>query len=165
MPVDPSIIGSRSPEHSVEVERGRLRFFAKATGQNGRVYTDPEAAEQAGHRDLPVPPTFLVCLDAEKPDSSSFLRELGIDIRTILHGEQSFEYHALAYAGDRLTFATEVSDVYEKKGGALQFIVRTTEVTRDRGHRPGSGGPEGELVARIRNTVVVRELPAKEATA
>lgn len=153
MPIDPSIIGTRSPGHSVQVERGRLRFFAAATGQNAAVYTDVEAAKAAGHRDLPVPPTFLFCLDMEKPDPFSFLEELGIDVRTILHGGQKFAYHAQAYAGDTLTFSTVVDDVYAKKGGALEFLVRTAEVTR-----------EGELIAELTSTTVVRRID-KEAAA
>ncbi|SEL79426.1 MaoC family dehydratase N-terminal domain-containing protein [Streptacidiphilus jiangxiensis] len=146
MPIDPAVIGSRSPQHSQEVERGRLRFFAHATGQADPVHTDLEAAKAAGHRDLPVPPTFLFCLDMDNPRRGDFLAGLGVDVRTVLHGGQKFEYHAQAYAGDTLTFATEVVDVYAKRGGALEFIVRATEVTRD-----------GELIATLTGTIVVRD--------
>lgn len=149
MPIDRGIIGRRMPEHSVEVERGRLRFFAQATGQADPLYTDMQTAHAAGHRDLPVPPTFLLCLNAEQPNPPRLLEELGIDQRTILHGEQGFEYHALAYAGDTLTFATEVSDVYEKKGGALEFLVRTTDVHRG-----------DEMIARLTASTVVRNKDA-----
>ncbi|KXX59874.1 MaoC family dehydratase N-terminal domain-containing protein [Rhodococcus sp. LB1] len=145
--LDPGVIGTRIPEHTVEVERGRLSFFARATGQqDDPIYTDPSAAAEAGHRDLPVPPTFLFCLDMERPSPSTFYTDLGVDIRTILHGEQSFTYHATAYAGDTLHFSTEVTDCYAKKGGALQFLVRTTEVTR-----------HGEPIAQLRSTTVIRD--------
>ncbi|MBV6754870.1 MaoC family dehydratase N-terminal domain-containing protein [Rhodococcus opacus] len=147
MRLDRSIIGTRSPAHTVVVERGRLRFFAKATGQSDPVYSDVAAATAAGHRDLPVPPTFLLCLNAEVPNPFAFLEDLGIDPVTILHGEQSFEYHRPVYAGDSVTFSTAVTDVYDKKGGALEFLVRTTEVTRD-----------GDLVATLSSTVVIREV-------
>ncbi|MCF2533629.1 MaoC family dehydratase N-terminal domain-containing protein [Yinghuangia soli] len=153
MAIDPAIIGSRTAEHTVVVERGRLRFFAHATGQADPVYCDPDAAKQAGHRDLPVPPTFLFCLDMERPNPGAFYRDLGIDIRTILHGGQAFTYHAMAYAGDRLDFATRVTDVYAKKGGALEFIVRTTDVTRD-----------GEPIAELVTTTVVRQIAADPTT-
>ncbi|GAA5020113.1 MaoC family dehydratase N-terminal domain-containing protein [Kitasatospora paranensis] len=146
MTIDRSIIGSRTPEHSVDVERGRLRFFARATGQPDPVYADPTAARAAGHPDIPVPPTFLFCLDLDNPDRGRFLADLGVDIRTVLHGGQAFEYRAQAYAGDRLTFSTEVTDVYSKKGGALEFIVRTTRVTRG-----------GEPIATLTGTTVVRD--------
>ena len=42
-----------------EVERGRLRFFARTIGLTNPIYFDVEAARRAGHRDLPVPLTFL----------------------------------------------------------------------------------------------------------
>ncbi|MEV0093811.1 MaoC family dehydratase N-terminal domain-containing protein [Streptomyces sp. NPDC050738] len=146
MAVDPAIIGTTEPAHTVEVERGRLRAFAHATGQNDPVYSDLEAAGAAGHHDLPVPPTFLFCLEMENPDPFGFLGRLGIDPRTILHGGQRFEYHAQAFAGDALTFATEVTDVYTKKGGALEFIERATRVTR-----------AGEQIATLTSTTVVRD--------
>jgi acyl dehydratase len=145
MRIDPSVVGRRYPPHQVEVARGRLRFFAQATGQPDPVYTDVEAANRAGHRDLPVPPTFLFCLEMERPDPWSFVAELGIELSAILHGGQSFEYHSMAYARDRLTFATRLSGVYEKKGGALTFIERTTDITRD-----------GAPVARMASTLVLR---------
>ena len=37
--LDPGVIGTRIPEHTVEVERGRLSFFARATGQDDPIYT------------------------------------------------------------------------------------------------------------------------------
>ncbi len=124
-------IGSRTPAFTVTVERGRLRFFAKAIGERDAVYTDLAAAEQAGHRDLPVPPTFLFCLEMDRPDPMSFLTDAGVDPARVLHGSQRFTYHAMAYAGDRLTFESHITDDYEKKGGLLRFLVRETRVTRD----------------------------------
>jgi acyl dehydratase len=144
MALDPAIVGTTTPPHSVDVERGRLRFFAQATGQTDPIYLDPEAARSAGHPDLPVPPTFLMCLDLDQPDPSSWLKTLNVDVRTVLHGEQSFDYVRMAYAGDRLTFQTRVSDAYAKKGGALEFVVRTTDVTR-----------EGEPIATLSDTIVL----------
>ncbi|MFG2613962.1 MaoC family dehydratase N-terminal domain-containing protein [Streptomyces anulatus] len=151
MPVDPALIGTSTPAHSAEVERGRLRFFARSIGQHDPVYMDLEAARAAGHRDLPVPPTFLFCLDMDNPDRGDFLAGLGIDVRTVLHGGQEFAYHAPAYAGDTLTFRTEVTDVYTKKGGALEFIVRATHVTRD-----------DKPVATLIGTLVVRDPKAAQ---
>ncbi|WP_377267460.1 MaoC family dehydratase N-terminal domain-containing protein [Peterkaempfera sp. SMS 1(5)a] len=145
MALDTSFIGKQLPAHNADVERGQLRFFAKAIGETDPVYCDLEAAKAAGHRDLPVPPTFLFCLDMEKPDPFALIRDLDIDIRYVLHGEQGFTYHAMAYAGDTLTFTSTIEDIYSKKGGALEFLVRRTEVSRD-----------GELIAELHNSLVVR---------
>ncbi|MET7987460.1 MaoC family dehydratase N-terminal domain-containing protein [Streptomyces sp. NPDC005281] len=146
MPIDPAVIGTRYPAFRTVAEHGRLRFFARATGQQDPVYTDVKVAEAAGHLDLPVPPTFLFCMEMDNPDRGRFLADLGVDIRTILHGGQDFEYHAQAYAGDTLTFTTAAKDVYSKKGGALEFIVRATHITRD-----------GQPIATLTSTTVVRD--------
>ena len=85
---------------------GRLRFFAKAIGETNPVYTDVDAAQAAGHRDLPVPPTFLFGIELDSPDPFGWLSGIGVDLRRVLHGEQSFTYHSPAYAGDVLTAGT-----------------------------------------------------------
>ncbi|ODU07478.1 MAG: acyl dehydratase [Pseudonocardia sp. SCN 72-86] len=128
---------------TVTVERGRLAFFAKATGQADPVYSDVEAAKAAGHPDLPVPPTFLFGLEMEVPEPFGWLTGLGVDLRHVLHGEQSFTYHSLAHAGDTLTLRSRVTDAYTKK--TLDFLVKETEVRRG-----------GEPVAEARTTIVVK---------
>jgi acyl dehydratase len=131
--IDRQFIGHRMPAYSVPVEASRLRFFAKATGQTDPVYTDESAARQAGYAALPVPPTFLFCLEMDAPNYSALRDLLGIPIAKVLHGEQRFVYHAPAQAGDTLTFEQRVADIYDKKGGALEFMVRETRVTNQHG--------------------------------
>ncbi|MGW0593425.1 MaoC family dehydratase N-terminal domain-containing protein [Streptosporangium sp. NPDC002607] len=138
-------IGMTFPEHTIEVERGRLRFYAKAIGQQDPRFVHVDAAIEAGYRDLPVPPAFLFCLEMERPgDPFGYLKELDIDLRKVLHGEQRFDYHAMAFAGDTLTFDTSITDAYRKKNGALCFLVRSTRVTR-----------EGAPIADLSSTIVV----------
>jgi hypothetical protein len=114
-----------------DVERGRLRFFARTVGLTDPIYFDVEAARAAGHRDLPVPPTFLSnSLELELPEPLGWLADLGGDLTKTTHAEQGFVYHALAYAGDSLLFQRRVVDVYTKKGGALEFVVKRTDIMR-----------------------------------
>jgi len=144
--IDRRHIGHQLPPFQVEVEKGRLRFFAKATGQTDPVYVDEAAARDAGHRGLPVPPTFFFCLEMEAPNPAAIRELLGMDYRSLLHGEQGFSYHAMAYAGDTLTFRQHIEDIYDKKNGALEFVVRKTRVSNQR----------DELVAELRCVTVVR---------
>ena len=131
--IDHKYIGHVEPAFEVLVEKGRLKFFAKATGQTDPVYTDEAAAHAAGHPDLPVPPTFLFCLEMEAPDPAAIRNLLGMDYRRLLHGEQGFVYERMAYAGDVLRFEQRVEEIYDKKNGALEFVVRKTIVTNQRG--------------------------------
>lgn len=131
--IDRRHIGHALPAFSVPVEAGRLRFFAKATGNHDAVYVDETAARDPGHPGLPVPPTFFFCLEMDAPDPAAMRKLLAIDYRRILHGEQQFHYHAMAHAGDRLRFEPRIADIYDKKGGALEFVRRETRVTNQHG--------------------------------
>lgn len=144
---DKNLIGQSLGVTQAEVEKGRLRFFAKAIGETDPIYTDEAAAHAAGYRALPVPPSFLMCLESEGRDTDHIVQDIfGFDLGRILHAEQGFTYHRLAYAGDVLTFDTQVVDVYQKKGGALTFVVQQTRVTNQ----------HGEHVADIRSSLVQR---------
>lgn len=143
--IDKKHIGKQLPPFKASTDAWRLRFFAKATGETNPIYFDETAARDAGHPALPLPPTFLFSLEFEQPDAR-WRDELGINVARILHGEQSFTYHRMAYAGDVLQFESHIADIYDKKGGALCFIVRATRVTNQR----------GEHVADLRSIIVQR---------
>ena len=144
---DKSLIGRSLGVTTSVVEAGRLRFFAKAIGETDPVYTDEAAARAAGHRALPVPPTFLLCLESEGRNPQAIVENImGFDLGRILHAEQTFSYHRMAYAGDLLTFDTRIVDVYEKKGGALQFVVQETRISNQ----------DGEHIADLRSSLVQR---------
>lgn len=144
--IDRRHIGHTLAPFSVPVEASRLRLFAKATGQTDPIYIDEAAARAAGHAGLPVPPTFLFCLEMEGPNAATIRELLGLDYRKLLHGEQRFIYHAPACAGDVLRFEQRIEDIYDKKGGALEFVVRRTQVANQHGTR----------VAELRAVTVMR---------
>ena len=140
-----SIIGKALPSFYASAEAGQLALFAKATGETNPVYFDEAAAHDAGQPGLPLPPTFLFSLEFTQP-SAGWREEAGIIPSRILHGEESFVYHRLAYAGEKLLFESRIADIYEKKGGTLSFLVRETRVTNSR----------GEHVADLRSVLVHR---------
>ncbi len=143
--IDKKHIGRRLPTFLATAEAGQLRFFAKATGETNPIYFDEQAARDAGYPGLPLPPTFLFSLEFQIP-SNAWRDELGIVTSRILHGEESFRYHRMAYAGDTLRFDVCIADIYDKKGGALEFVVRETRVTNQ----------HGEHVADLRSVLVQR---------
>ncbi len=139
-------IGRSWGPYQVEVEKGRLRLFAKVIGETNPIYSDEDAARAAGYRSLPVPPTFLFSLELDCLEPTSWLEELGAPIAKVLHGEQSFHYYSVAVAGDILTFSPRIVDIYSKKAGALEFIVKETRVA----------ARCGGAVADLRSVLVVR---------
>src|SRR5215813_14174646 len=91
-------------------------------------------------------PTFLQAITNDDPNKGGLLQLLGVDIGLILHGEQHYDYYAPVHVGDRITCQQKVTDVYDKKGGALWFVISETEM-KDQAGKP---------VAKARSITVVR---------
>jgi len=144
--IDRKWIGHELPPAQLPIERSRLRFFAKAIGETDPVYTDEAAARDAGYADLPAPPTFLFAAELDAGVTDRLLAELGIPLAKLLHGEQGFSYHRAACAGDTVTVRSRIEDVYDKKNGALEFVVKSSRATNQ----------HGELVAEMRTVLVCR---------
>jgi acyl dehydratase len=144
--IDKKWIGHELPASVLPIERTRLQFFAKAIGETDPVYTDAAAARDAGYADLPAPPTFLFAAELDSGASNRLLDDLQIPLSKLLHGEQSFSYHKPACVGDTVTVRSTISDIYDKKNGALEFVVKTSRATNQR----------DELVAELRTVIVCR---------
>lgn len=143
---DPGFVGKEYPPFTVEVEKGRLRLFAKAIGESNPVYTDEAAAKAAGYRSLPAPPTFpfSIAMDAEQP--FVVLADLGIDKTKSVHGEQGFTYYGDICAGDVITGRQKIVEMFDKKGGALLFITTETRLVNQ----------NDQPVCDLRTVIVVR---------
>ncbi|PWR18349.1 MaoC family dehydratase N-terminal domain-containing protein [Zavarzinia compransoris] len=144
--IDRKWLGHVSAPAELALDRARLRFFAEAIGETDPVYTDVEAARAAGYADLPAPPTFLFAAEMDSGATMRTLADLEIPLAKVLHGEQGFTYHRPACAGDVITVISKIVDIYDKKGGALEFVVKQSEARNQ----------HGELVAALRSTLVCR---------
>ncbi|WIE48438.1 MaoC family dehydratase N-terminal domain-containing protein [Pseudomonas sp. GM17] len=144
--IDKKWIGHELAATTLMLERGRLRAFARAIGETDPLYTDLAAARAAGHADLLVPPTFLFGAELDAGTLDCMLADLDIPIAKILHGEQSFDYHKPVCAGETVTVKSRIADIFEKKNGALEFLVKTSHIHND----------NAELVAESRTVLVVR---------
>ena len=153
--LNPDHVGRRSERREILLEPGQLKLFAKAIQETNPIYFDELAAKSAGHRALLAPPTFGSCLRLLAPSKELSYESLGIDYKRLLHAQEAYEYFHPIYAGDQLALIAEVTDIYEKKGGALQFMVIVTSIFRDQ-----------DLVQKITGTLVMRETaPAEQKEA
>lgn len=135
MPIDRRHIGFRLPQFTVTVDPQRLRQFALAIGA------------RAGSVESGIaPPTYLKVVEGEGNSSREIVRALGVDLRRVMHVEQEFEYGDPIRAGDRLTIDRRVADIYDRKDGALEFIVVESTIQR----------AGGEFVGRSLQWILVR---------
>jgi acyl dehydratase len=95
---DRSALGVESAPVSYEVEKGAIRKFAEAIGDEDPIYYDEKAAQAAGFKTIVAPPTFLCTFRAQE------LPDLKIQFgRVRLNGGNEYEYSQPIYAGDTIT--------------------------------------------------------------
>jgi acyl dehydratase len=124
-----------------DVERGKVREFARATG----------AAHPDHEHEGFVPPTFLAVASGwwgpswEEPGSSPLADE-GLDPGALLHLEESYSFQRPLRVGDRLTGHLELLEPEEKVGRrAGPMTIYTTRTT----FRDAAGDPVAEAVQRV----------------
>ncbi|GAB3137142.1 hypothetical protein GCM10027290_02340 [Micromonospora sonneratiae] len=137
--VDVAAKGRAGAEFGMEIERGKIREFAVATGSENPAYlVDPAPV---------VPATFLTTMVFWQSEEADPWREVRMDPSRGLHAEQEFVFHGPPpRAGEKLTCRSRIEDIYDKQGrrGTLTFAVMVTEF-RD---------ASGRLVAEARLTGV-----------
>jgi acyl dehydratase len=143
--VDRSAIGKTTEICSMEVEKGHIRRFAQAIGDDNPLYHDQEHAKRSRYGAIIAPPTFPTVFGFE---GERVLEGLDINYARLLHGEQEYEYFAPIRAGDIIRFNTTITDVTEKEGKSGTMDIITTEMT---GHNQ-----DNEKVFIGRSTVVIR---------
>jgi acyl dehydratase len=141
---DRSALGVESTPISYDVEKGAIRKFAEAIGDEDPIYYDEQAAQAAGFNTIVAPPTFLCTFRAQE------LPDLKIRFgRVRLNGGNEYEYYRPIYAGDTITLTAKYADVTERTGRTGNMVFVFTDLTFRNQH--------GDVVARGRNTGIMRD--------
>ena len=143
----PIAIGTRFDAFTFRVEASKVEELCYALRDRNPEYRDAAAAQAAGHRGVPVPPTFLNSSIQTGITGVNPVDAMGISRRRALHAGQDYEYLAPIHVGDLLTGRTTLTEMTEKEGrsGKLRFLTLETRFSRD-----------GVEVAIVRNRVVER---------
>ncbi|MFG2040592.1 MaoC family dehydratase N-terminal domain-containing protein [Dactylosporangium sp. NPDC048998] len=120
--VDDSAAGVAGEPFTLDVERGKIREFARATRSANPAYLEAE--------DPVVPPTFLTTAFFWQSGASDPWEAVAMDQHKGLHAEQEYVFHGPPpRAGTRLTGRSRIESVTRKEGrsGPLAFAVMVTE--------------------------------------
>ncbi|MGF1504706.1 MAG: MaoC family dehydratase N-terminal domain-containing protein [Anaerolineae bacterium] len=121
-------------------DRNKRDEFLIAIGESSPAYLQEGA---------PLPPTIITVVSFWGGEGlESALQQIGVDIWSVLHAEQEYEFHEPFYVGDTITGRTHVADIYERKGrsGELTFVIFETAFANQHGSPVVTG----------RSTIVVR---------
>ncbi|VVE62060.1 hypothetical protein PCA31118_00885 [Pandoraea captiosa] len=147
--IDHSLIGTSAPPFVVEVERGAIRKFADAIGDDNPLYRDDAFARAQGYEGIIAPPTFPTCFRA--PNDLPWIATL--DRRRIVAGEMGFHYHRPIIAGMRFECQWQLVGIDEKTGtrGAMSLLRQVMS-----GFLISADGVARDCVFSVRRTTVYR---------
>jgi acyl dehydratase len=128
-----ALIGKASKAKTFEVEKGQIRRFAAAIGEENLIHFDEAAAKSAGFASIVGPPTFASALHS----TDDLYAQLSLDPSNAMHAEEEYEYFRPIVAGDEVTVSHKVVDIYDKTTptGHLVFVVVETR-GNDKKNRP-----------------------------
>jgi acyl dehydratase len=149
-------IGRTDPPIIRHVEKGAIRRYAEAVGNDNPLYYDEEYARESPYGSIIAPPGFFGW-PTKTPCSCTGLAEIVGELQAalarggfprILDGGISYDFFLPVRAGDILTATPKVTGLSEKEGKSGNMIVcyfETTYVNQN-----------GDLVARARQTFIAR---------
>lgn len=155
---DRSKLGMEFPTKTLTVEKVKIAEFVTAvaqkddTNQIRDIYRNVDAAQNAGYKNIPVPPTFPTCFAFWGYGGLiGIVNAVGADVTKLLHSEEEYEYFAPICAGDVITGKMKVAEMYERgkkerKGRYFEITVLETELFNQ----------HGELILRARTTFMER---------
>jgi acyl dehydratase len=138
-------IGLQGNPTTIEVEKGMIRRFCEAIGDNNPLWQETEEAKLGPYKGMVAPPGLFHTLMfvGHRPELP-----FELPLKRILDGGGEWEYLVPVTPGEKLTSVTRIADVTEREGGSgpMVFLVRETTWTNRR----------GEVVARSKGTTILR---------
>ena len=141
-----SLIGKAYPAFEYEVGKEKIAEYARAIGEQERVYFDRGAARDAGFRDVVAPPMFAVVYSAGALIHALFDHELGVDFARLVHGAQEFDWDEPVCCGDVISTVASVDDIAEKAGNGF-FTLGSVSTNQE-----GAGVVRGTWTHIVRGT-------------
>jgi acyl dehydratase len=139
----------------VPVTANDIKRFAQAIGATDPVHYDEEHARSTRHGRIVAPPLFCQALTYEDvpvdelgADGSPVELDVDIPAKRAVGGSSDYRINRLVAAGETITVASRLADVYTKDGrsGPLYMVVVETDFRDD----------AGELVASETATYIKR---------
>ena len=139
-----------------EVEKGSIRRYAAAVGNENPIYSDEEYAGASRYGGIIAPPGFFGW-PIKPVASSTGLADIVGDLQEalsnagfprILDGGISYEFYLPVRAGDILVASPKVSKVVEKEGKSGAMMICDFETTYI--------NQNGDMVARSNQTFIAR---------
>ncbi len=149
-----ALIGRAGEPVVLEVERGAIKRFCGAVGDDNPIFTDAAYAEHGPHGEIICPPGFFGWPAKVSPVFSAGPTQMVLaefaksGFPGLLDGGVDYELLLPIRAGDVLVSSARVADIYEREGRAGKSLFGIFETTYT--------NQNGDIVARARTTMIGR---------
>lgn len=92
-------------------------------------------ARSFGYRNTLAPITFPTALAMDNPNPRCVIELVGVDIAWVLHGDEHYSYFNPICVADEIEIKLKITDIFDKKGGALEFVVMDLDMVNQLGER------------------------------
>jgi acyl dehydratase len=146
-------IGKVDPPHLREVEKGAIRRYADAVGDDNPLYNDEEHARKSRYGCIIAPPGFFGWAKKTISSSEGLVGLIGAMIEAgyagILDGGMAYDFYLPVRVGDTLVVSPKVADITLKEGKTKMMILR---------FEASYTNQNGDLVAKSYQTLIGRQL-------
>jgi acyl dehydratase len=146
-------IGKVDPPHLREVEKGAIRRYADAVGDDNPLYCDEEYAKKSRYGCIIAPPGFFGWAKKTISSSEGLVGLIGAMIEAgyagILDGGMAYDFYLPVRVGDTLVVSPKVADITLKEGKTKMMILR---------FEASYTNQNGDLVAKSYQTLIGRQL-------
>jgi len=146
-------IGKVDPPHLREVEKGAIRRYADAVGDDNPLYYDEEYAKKSRYGCIIAPPGFFGWAKKTISSSEGLVGLIGAMIEAgyagILDGGMAYDFYLPVRVGDTLVVSPKVADITLKEGKTKMMILR---------FEASYTNQNGDLVAKSYQTLIGRQL-------
>jgi len=139
------LLGIEAEPEYWDVEKGHIKRFAQAIGDENPLYHDEDYAKKTRYGEIIAPPFFLI--DAGLVKLVDRLVEMAPELANI-NGSTEIEFYQPMKVGDRIKTVAKLANVEEKIGKSGPMIFLTIEVTYTNQRQ--------EIVAKCRNIFIRR---------
>ncbi len=147
-------IGKVDPPHVREVEKGAIRRYADAVGNDNPLYYDEGYASKSGYGGIIAPPGFFgwsaKAIAASEAIVGLMTAMINAGYAGILDGGISYEFYQPVRAGDTLIASPKVKDVTAKEGRTGTMMICQFETSYL--------NQNGDLVAKATQHLIGRQL-------
>jgi len=146
----PSLVGMVVDTVRFDVERGKIREFARASHATDPIHAEPAEAQRRNQRDVLATATHVVVAGHHR-DQQAFVARLGLDLPRIVVGSTAWEYSRPLRAGDALVGTRRViadETKQSKSGATMRLVTLETEYV----------DADGDVAVRQREVLIERGL-------